>query len=120
MILFQIIVGQPENFTFTDLIVTGNAIINLILGFAVGSSVIAILWAAYIYISSFGSEERAKQAKNIWYFTIIGLAVMLLAKIIIATGLRVIEPGPELRENIDRALKSNGGSTAPPKLEFKP
>ncbi|MBI3261313.1 hypothetical protein HYZ64_03030 [Candidatus Berkelbacteria bacterium] len=119
MIFFQVIVGQPQNFTFTDLIATSNRIIDLIIVFAVGSSVIAILWAAYIYISSFGSEERAKQAKNIWYFTLIGLAVMLLAKVIIATALRVIEPGKELRENIDRVLKSNGGNTAPPQLEFK-
>jgi len=119
MILFQIIVGQPQNFTFGDLIVTGNRIIDLILIFSVGTAVIAMLWAAYIYISSFGSEERAKQAKNIWYFTLIGLAVMLLAKVIIATGLRVIEPGPELRENIDRVLKTDGSSKTPPQLEFK-
>lgn len=119
MILFQIIVGKPENFTFGDLIATGNRVIDLILIFSVGTAVIAMLWAAYIYITSFGSEERAKQAKNIWYFTLIGLAVMLLAKIIIATGLRVIEPGPELHKNIDKVLKSSGSDTSPPKLEFK-
>lgn len=116
LILFQIIVGQPETFTFANLIDVGNRLINLLLGFSVGIAVIALLWSAYIYISSFGSEERAKQAKSIWYWTLIGLSVMMLAKVIIATGLRVIKPGPELREAIEQATKP----TPTPTLTFPP
>ena len=105
MILFQLFVGRPETYTFANLIDVANRIMTLLLIFAVGSAVIAFLWASYLYMSSFGSEERVKNAKNVWYWTLIGLAVMLLAKVIIATGVRVLEPGAQIRENIERIQK---------------
>lgn len=113
-ILLQLFTGRPETYSFADLIRVANELINLLLIFAVASAVIAMLWAAYIYISSFGSEERVKYAKNIWYWTLVGLAVMMLARVIIFTGVRVLEPGPQLRESIERATQPTPTLTFPP------
>ncbi len=108
--LFAIIAGDPATYSFANVISVGLVLVNLLLGFAIGIAVIAVLWAAYIYMSSFGSEERAKQAKNVLYWTFIGLAVMLLARFIVATGLRVISPSGKIIEDLRKNTQFQNGN----------
>lgn len=48
-----------------------------------GIAVLMIIWGAYQYFTAYGNEEKAQGGKKIITWAIIGLIVIILAKIIV-------------------------------------
>lgn len=59
-------------------------IITLALDFAGVVAVIMILYSAVLLMTAYGEESKAESAKKTLLWTIVGLAVMILAKVIIS------------------------------------
>lgn len=60
-----------------------NAITNLIVAIGFSVAVIMIIWAAILYMTAGGNEEKVKTAKKALMWTVIGIAILLSAKFII-------------------------------------
>ena len=58
-------------------------IIQLATTIAGGIAVIMIIWGAFQYFTAYGNEEKANKAKTTITWAIVGLVVMILAKIIV-------------------------------------
>lgn len=61
-----------------------------------GYAAVVFLWAAFLYLTAYGNEERAAAAKRIFYFGVVGTAVMLTALVIIAVFLGLLGVTKEL------------------------
>jgi hypothetical protein len=70
-----------------DMIAILKSIIGYLTGLISILSVAALLYAGYLYITSAGDEKKAGVAKQIVLFVVIGLAVVILAAIIVNTVL---------------------------------
>lgn len=57
--------------------------IDIALNVAVVVGVIMILYSAFLYVSSFGEESKAETAKKTLLWSIIGTAVVFLARILV-------------------------------------
>jgi type II secretory pathway component PulF len=60
---------------------------------AVGAAVIMIIIGAYYYILSFGNADRATKGKTIIIWAIIGMAVVIMAKVIINFAINLAGKG---------------------------
>ena len=60
-----------------------NHIIDLLLSVAVGVVIIFLIWGAIQYLTAYGNEEKAQKGKAIIIWSIVGIVVMLLSKIIV-------------------------------------
>ncbi len=82
---------QPPNTTLPNPLKTNKTliqVINAIAGFLLEASIligtVMIIYAAFLIITSAGSEDKVSQGKRIILYVVIGLGVMLLFKVIIA------------------------------------
>lgn len=48
-----------------------------------GLAVVFLVYAGFVYVTAYGNEERAAQAKKIIIWTIVGIVVMICAGLII-------------------------------------
>jgi hypothetical protein len=67
-----------------------GGIITYLMGLVGILAVAALVWGGIMYMTSAGSEERVKQAKNIITYAIIGLVVAVLSYIIVNTVIQAI------------------------------
>jgi hypothetical protein len=72
---------------------TVSAFIDKLIGYAFGIilviAVLLILYAAFLYLTSAGDEDKVKEAKNYIIYAIIGIVIAFLARAIVGvvTGL---------------------------------
>ena len=71
-------------FTLTDLLATGNRIVDIFVSIIVVLSVLSIIWGGFSFVTSGGDEEKTKAARNRIMYGIIGIAVIILAGAIFA------------------------------------
>jgi len=57
-----------------------DKILNFLLGIALVLTPIMIVYAGFLYITAAGNEEKVKTANKVLIWTLIGLAVVLIAK----------------------------------------
>jgi sterol desaturase/sphingolipid hydroxylase (fatty acid hydroxylase superfamily) len=57
-----------------------NTIATWLLGIGSTIAVIMVLWAAFLFMTSGGNQQKVTQARQTLWYAIIGLAVLLLAK----------------------------------------
>jgi len=74
---------EPETWKLQDINTLMANIISLALLLAGGIAIIYLIIGAYGYFTAFGNEERANKAKTTITWAIIGIAVILLSKVII-------------------------------------
>jgi hypothetical protein len=69
---------------------TPNDIIERVAMFMVGLvgvlALLSLVWGGVLYVISFGNDEYIKQAKKIIFWAIVGLSVVILAYVILATA----------------------------------
>lgn len=82
---------KPENLKIGDLFNFGLQLIDLLATLAGIAAVIAIILGGIQLVTSGGSEERAKTGKSTVIYAVIGLVVVVLAKVIVAQSLKLIE-----------------------------
>jgi len=61
-----------------------DALINFIFWVAIAIAPVMIIIAGFLLVTAAGNPDRVKQAQNIILYTVIGLAIVLLAKGLIA------------------------------------
>ena len=74
---------SSADFTLNDIIKIANSLAQLILDIAGMAAVIVIIWSGIKIITSGGNEESIKESKNSIKWTIIGLTIIILSKIIV-------------------------------------
>jgi hypothetical protein len=98
---FQSALAAPEIYGFnnTDANSSANTIANTIKGFgqaAIGfiavSSLIAIIVGGFMYTVSHGNERTVENAKKTIMYAIVGLAVALLAELIVQFAVGKLTP----------------------------
>ncbi|MDD5606802.1 MAG: hypothetical protein PHN37_03005 [Candidatus Pacebacteria bacterium] len=67
---------------------TLQMISNIMFWLLIALTVIFVLWAAYLFLTSAGDEEKTKKARNVIVYAIVAIVVALLAK---GLGTMVIE-----------------------------
>ena len=79
-----IVPDNPEDLTL-DKVKTWleGDITNLLLALAAGLAIIMIIYGAYQYLTAYGNEEQAEKGKKTIMWVIIGLVVIIIAKLII-------------------------------------
>jgi hypothetical protein len=76
---------------------TLNIIENIILFLMAGNALLAvgaIVWASFLYVTSFTDEEKTKKAKLTVIQAVVGLLLIVLAFIIVQTIRKVILKNP--------------------------
>lgn len=66
--------------TLIDLI---KNVVDIIMQIGLVVAVVAIIWAGFLYVTAQGSEEKVKKAHSIFLWTIVGVAIILGAKVIV-------------------------------------
>ena len=57
-----------------------------------GVAICFLIYGGILYFTAYGNEERASQGKKVVYWTIIGMAVILLAEVIVTIVWSTITP----------------------------
>lgn len=70
-----------EGESFEDII---DGLINFIFEIAILAVPLMIIWAAFLFVTSIGDIDKINQAKRIIIYALMGFAVILLAKGLIA------------------------------------
>lgn len=73
-------VSFPNPLAANDITDLVNTIATWLLGIGATIAVIMVLWAAFLFMTSGGSEKKVTQARQTLWYAIIGLTVLLLAK----------------------------------------
>lgn len=81
---------MSENFTLGHVFVIGLNLIGSLASFSALGAVAAIVWAGFLLVTSAGNEEKAKTGKTVITYAILGLLVILFARVIVAQALRVM------------------------------
>ena len=56
---------------------------NLLLAIATGVAIIMMIYGGYLYLTAFGNEEQAEKGKKTIMWVVVGLVVIIIAKLII-------------------------------------
>jgi hypothetical protein len=83
--------SEPENFTPCGLIELGDYLSGIILTFSGLTAVAAIVWGGIKIITSGGSEEGVASGKNIVKWAIVGLVVIIFARVFVSQTLRILQ-----------------------------
>ncbi|MBI2109339.1 MAG: hypothetical protein HYT93_04190 [Parcubacteria group bacterium] len=76
-------VGQLENpIKFKTLGQLVTAIIDIIIQIAVPIAALFLIYSGYLFVSARGSDDDLKKAKSIFLWTLVGIAVLLGAKVL--------------------------------------
>jgi len=84
--------GDPVTWSLGNIRELMANVINLALLLAGGIAVILIIWGGYGYLTSFGNDEKAANAKKVITWALIGLAVIILSKVIISELWNFLQP----------------------------
>lgn len=77
--LFQVIPPPNPLIEFNDILNLIQRIINWLSGFAGLVAIIMIIWGAIQYLTAYGNEERAQRGKTTFFWSLIGVMLILLA-----------------------------------------
>ena len=80
--LAQVYIENPLRADSFEAII--DNIIDFIFTIAIVAAPLMIVWAAFLFVTSGGNAEQVNQAKRIIIYTLIGLAIILLARGLIA------------------------------------
>jgi amino acid transporter len=82
---------KPGEAGCTDIVnlVIGNAT-SLALSLAGGIAIAFIIYAGFTYMTAYGNEARATQAKTIMLYAIIGLVIIILARVIYGEVISIV------------------------------
>ena len=75
---------NKDRFNTNDLTTTLNQVANYVVGILIVVAIFYILWAAYDFVTSSGSEDKVNGARRKIMYAAIGVIVALLAKGIVA------------------------------------
>lgn len=106
-----------ENFTLGHLYLVGLNLIAYLTFFIITSAIIAIIWGGFLMITSGGNEEKVKSAKGIITFAVVALAVLLLARVFVGQGLKLLSANCPW-DNIDQ-IKTEATAPLDPKVPEK-
>ena len=81
--LMKMLDGTNPNFSFEKFTAVIYATIDLILDLTGGIAVIMILYSAFLYVTTFGEESKAENAKKTLTWSIVGVFIIVAAKIIV-------------------------------------
>ena len=81
---------KPEDTKLDDLMGMISRIENIALALGGGIAVIFILIGAFQYFTAFGNEEKANKGKTTVMWAIIGVVIIILAKVVIYEGCNLI------------------------------
>jgi len=73
------IVGEPIITSPTQISTFFENVLNIVSGFVFTIALIMLLWAAIVYVTAGGSEDRVSRAKNYLIYAIVGIGVAVLA-----------------------------------------
>lgn len=76
---------DPANWTPDDITTLIGNIVGIALFVAQGITVIFVLLGAFYYLTAYGNEERASQGKKTILWALIGLIVMMVSRLVIAS-----------------------------------
>ena len=82
---------DPSQYTTADISTLITNITTLALGLAGAVAVIFIIIGAYGYLTAFGNEEKATKAKTTITWAIVGLVVMILARVLVSAIMNFIQ-----------------------------
>lgn len=74
---------EPENFKFDDIFALIGQWEDVLLALAMMAVFLLLLWSGIMYLTAYGSEEKALKAKNTFFWAIIGIIIILLSKLIL-------------------------------------
>ncbi len=94
-----------------DLIVLLNRILQYIIFISASIAVLMFVYAGFLYLTAFGEMGKVEQAHRIFSSTITGIVLILIAWLIVATLLKVLEISPEFT-----ILEDNAGTSRPTPL----
>ncbi|MDB5204598.1 MAG: hypothetical protein JWP09_626 [Candidatus Taylorbacteria bacterium] len=94
-----------------DLIVLLNRILKYIIFISATIAVMMFVYAGFLYLTAFGEMGKVEQAHKIFSTTIMGVIIIMLAWLIVATVLNVLEISPEFT-----ILENNTSDRTPPVL----
>ncbi len=58
-------------------------VVDIIMQIGIVAAVAAIIYAGFLYVTAQGSEEKVKKAHSIFLWTIVGVAIILGAKVLV-------------------------------------
>jgi len=73
------VVGEPIITSPTQISTILTNVLNIVSGVVFTVALIMLLWAAILYLTAGGSEDRVSRAKNYLIYAIVGIAVAVLA-----------------------------------------
>ncbi|MCL5407152.1 MAG: pilin [Patescibacteria group bacterium] len=86
--------GEPETWTLGNLFGSSNSlfnnVLNIALALASGIAIIYLIIGAYGYFTAFGNEERANKAKTTITWAIVGIIVIILARIAVDEVIKLL------------------------------
>lgn len=100
----------PENFTIGHVYVILLSLIRVIASVSTWFAIASIVWGGVVLIGSSGNEEKTKQGKTIITYAAIGLAITLLAWVLVSQVLKLIGAKCPFEQNDIQKLVE----TAPP------
>lgn len=74
---------QAQECNFNDLLALGTNIIKYLVLVSIPLAAISFAWAGFLYLSSGGSEDKAKKAKEIFWKVLTGFLFVLTAWLIV-------------------------------------
>ncbi len=83
MKIAQILPSNPEAYTPETIRIVIANVIQLATTIAGGIAIIFLIWAGFQYFTAYGNEEKANKAKITITWAIVGLIIIILAKIIV-------------------------------------
>lgn len=87
-----ILPDNPANYTLDTVLITALNVVNFITTYAAYTAVVVFIWAAIQYFIGTRSGEKGESArgKTMLTWTIVGIIIILLAKVIIAQVLNIL------------------------------
>jgi heme/copper-type cytochrome/quinol oxidase subunit 2 len=73
--------GSDPNGTITDIV---DTVVAWAFGLLLVLAVVFIIWAAFLYLTSGGDEEKTAKAKGYIYAAVIAIVIAALARVIVA------------------------------------
>lgn len=83
---------DPATWDLTNVVALLQNIITLATTLAGGIAIIYLIYGAFQYFTAFGSDEKATKAKLTILWAIVGVVVILVAKVIIAEVWHLVSP----------------------------
>ena len=109
--ILGIIPNIPDGgYTAQNVLEIGVVIGNALTGFAIAGAMIVLLYGAILYfMGSTGSEDKSSKGKTMVLWAVVGIIVMILARVIVVQIVKIIQPNlqnvnPEAQKEVEKVL----------------